>query len=220
MCLWLQKKKTQDYRESRTKRVHSLSPSSDKPSTGKDEEVDDDPSYRQVLASVRSLLDLPTPEDFTEGPSKIFGSKDRKKKTPILPMSLPPVEEINNRWKELEKKVAGNPSENGERLLSAPYSSDTFLPYSRPLMKFYRSTSSEFTTAPKCQDSFKSVCSKSFTSPPTISVPTKQCTTMEAVKREHVQMHVSMFMRTIEKCATNMEELMQSCIGSVDESFN
>ena len=118
--------------------------------------------------------------------------------------------------------MAGNPSESGERYLSAPYNSDNFLPYTRPLMKFYRSTSSEFTTtAPKCQHSFKSVCCKSFTSP-TISVSTKQFTSMEAVKGEHVQMLglVSMFIRTIEKCATNMEELMQSCLGSVDESFN
>ena len=54
-----------------------------------------------------------------------------------------------------------------------------------------------------------------------ISVPTKQFTTMEAVKREHVQMlgFVSMFIRAIEKCATNMEDLIQSCLGSVDESF-
>ena len=213
----------EEYRETRSKRARSLSPSSDKPSNSKDEEVDDDPSYRQVLASVRSLLDLPTPEEYTEGPSKIFGSKDRKTKTPILPMSLPPVEEINSRWTELEKKVAGNPSDNGEMLLSAPYTSDSFLPYTRPLIKFYRSSSSEFTTiAPKCQDSFKSVCSKSFTTPPSISVPTKQFITMEAVKREHVQMlgFVSMFIRAIEKCVTNMEDLLHSCFGSVDESFH
>ena len=178
----------EDTEESRTKRACFLSPTSDKHSTGKDEEVNDDPSYRQVLASVRNLLDLLTPEEFAEGPSKIFGSNDRRKKTPILPVSLPPVEEIKKRWVELEKKVAGNPSENGERL-SAPYNTDTFLPYTRPLMKFYWSTSSEFTTlSPKCQDSFRSVCSKSFTSLPTISVPTRQFTTMEAVKREHVQM--------------------------------
>ena len=129
---------TEDYRESRTKRACSLSPSSDEPSTGKDEEVDDAPSYRQVLASVRNLLDLPTSDEFSEDPSKIFVSKDRRKKTPILPLSLPPVEKINNRWTEMEKKVAGNPSENGERLLSAPYNTDTFLPYTRPLMKFYQ----------------------------------------------------------------------------------
>ena len=30
------------------------------------------PPYRQVLASVRSLLDLPMPEEYAEGPSKIF----------------------------------------------------------------------------------------------------------------------------------------------------
>ena len=214
---------SQDYRESRSKIARSLSPSSDKPTNCKDEEVEDDPSYRQVLASVRSLLDLPTPEEYSEGPSKIFGSKDRRKKIPILPMSFPPVGEINSRWSELETKVAGNPSENGERLLSAPYDSDSFLPYTRPLMKFYRSTSSEFTSmAPKCQDSFKSVCTKSFTTPSSISVPTKQFTTMEAVKREHVQMlgFVSMFIRAIEKCATNMEDVLQACFGSMDEAVH
>ena len=62
-------------------------------------EPDEDPSYRQFLALVRDLLDLTTPEEFKEVPSK------------ILPMCLPPVEEINSRWVELEKKVAGNPSE-------------------------------------------------------------------------------------------------------------
>ena len=79
----------------------------------KEEEVDEDPSYRQFLASVTSLLDLATPEEYIEVPSKIFGSKDRKKKQAVLPMCLPPVEEINSRWTELEKKVAGNPSDNG-----------------------------------------------------------------------------------------------------------
>ena len=196
---------TEDLGEHRTvKRAHSLSPpQSDKQSLVREEEVEDDPSYRQMLASVRNLLDLPTPEEFAEAPSKIFGFKDRKKKNAVLPMVLPPVEEINNRWSELEKKVAGNPSDNGGRLLSALYNTDTFLPYTRPLMIFYRTTSSEFSTsAPKCQDSFRSICSKSSSSPPVISVPTKQFTTMESVKREHVQVlgFVSLFIRTIEKC--------------------
>ena len=205
------------------KRQRSLSPhESDQQSSMREEEVEDDPSYRQLLASVRNLLDLPTPEEFAEAPSKIFGSKDRKKKNPVLPMVLPPVEEINNRWSEFEKKVVGNSSDNGERLLSAPYNSDTFLPYTRPLMKFYQTTSSEFSTsAPKCQDSFRSICSKSSSSPPVISVLTKQFTTMESVKREHVQVlgFVSSFIRTIEKCATNMKELMQAALGSVDEAM-
>ena len=44
---------------------------------------------------------------------------------------------------------------------------------------------------------------------------------MESVKREHVQIlrFVSLFIRTIEKCATNMEELMQAALGSVDEAM-
>ena len=77
---------TEEYRETRSKRARYLSPSSDKPSTSKEEEVDDDPSYRQVLASVRSLLDLPTPEEYTED----FWFKDRRKKTP---------EKLNWNWK-------------------------------------------------------------------------------------------------------------------------
>ena len=109
---------TEDLSEHRTaKRARSLSPHQSDKQSSREEEVEDDPSYRQLLASVRNLLDFPTPEEFAEAPSKIFGSKDRKKKNPVLPMVLPPVEEINNRWSELEKKVAGNLSDNGERLL-------------------------------------------------------------------------------------------------------
>ena len=109
----------EDLGEHRTaKRAHSLSPHhSDKQSSVREEEVEDNPSYRQLLGSVRNLLDHPTPEEFAEAPSKIFGSKDRKKKNSVLPMVLPPVEEINNRWSELENKLAGNPLGNGERLL-------------------------------------------------------------------------------------------------------
>ena len=44
---------------------------------------------------------------------------------------------------------------------------------------------------------------------------------MESVKRGHVQImgFDSLFIRTIEKCTTNMEELMQAALGSVDESM-
>ena len=44
---------------------------------------------------------------------------------------------------------------------------------------------------------------------------------MESVKREHVQVlgFVSLFIRTIEKCATNMEELMQAALGSADDAM-
>ena len=62
-------------------------------------------------------------------------------------MSLPPVEEINARWKALENKAEGNPcSDEAEKQGSTPYITDTFLPYSRPLMKFYKTMTSEFST--------------------------------------------------------------------------
>ena len=83
---------TEDLDKHRTaKRACSLSPcQSDKQSLVREEEVEDDPSHRQLLASVRNPLDLPTPEEFAEAPSQIFGSKDRKKKNPVLPVVLPP----------------------------------------------------------------------------------------------------------------------------------
>ena len=68
-----------EYR-SRSKRHRSLSPSM--ASHMKDEEVEEDPTYRQFLATVRTVLDLPTLEDTVEVPSKIFSSRDRGKKRP------------------------------------------------------------------------------------------------------------------------------------------
>ena len=90
-------------------------------------------------------------------------------------------------------------------------------------MKFYRSTTSEFSiSAPKCQDSFKSICSKSTSAPSYISVPTRQFTTMESVKREHVQVlgFVSHFIRALEKCASNMEDILQSGAANMEDSLS
>ena len=122
--------------EGRSKRHRSPFPSFPE---CKEEELDEDPSYRQFLATVRSLLHLPTTDDSAEVPSKIFASRDRsKKKLAVLPTSLPPVEEINARWKALENKAEDNQhSEDAEKLRSTPCNSDAFLPYNRPLMKFY-----------------------------------------------------------------------------------
>ena len=89
--------------DDRSKRHRSPSPSFPE---RKEEELDEYPSCRQFLVTVRSLLDLPTTDDSAKGPSKIFASRDRsKRKLPVLPMSLPPVEEINARWKALEKQI-------------------------------------------------------------------------------------------------------------------
>ena len=48
-------------------------------------------------------------------------------------------------------------------------------------------------------------------------LPTRQFTTGESVKQEHIQMlgYGSLLIRTLEMCATNMEELLQACTGSV-----
>ena len=151
-----------EYR-SRSKRHRSPLPST--ASHMKDEEVEEDPTYRQFLATVRTVLDLPTLEDTVEVLSKIFSFRDRGKKRPSpLPMSLPPMEELNDRWKTLEKKAAGNPqAQDSDKLQSTPFNTDSFLSYNRLYMKFYKTTTSEFAlSAPKCQDSFKFTANKSF----------------------------------------------------------
>ena len=58
---------------------NSVSPhTSHKLSTAREEETDDDPSYPQFPASVRSHLDLPIHEEYADVPSKIVVSKDIK----------------------------------------------------------------------------------------------------------------------------------------------
>ena len=111
-----------------------------------------------LLAAV-SLLDLSTPEEYPETPYKIFASKDRKKKS-VLPMSLQPVEEVNAHWCELEKMVASNP-DSGEHLLSAPFNTDTFLPYTRPVMRFYWTTSTELCFGTQMPRFFQNLLRKS-----------------------------------------------------------
>ena len=114
-------------------------------------------------------------------------------------------------------------SQDSDKLQSTPFNTDSFLPYSRPYMKFYKTTTSEFAlSAPKCQDSFKFITNKSASiTPGSISVPSKQFMAMETVKREQVQIltvsFVSYFLRTLDKCASNIEEMLQGVHSSVSE---
>ena len=74
---------------------------------------------------------LPTVDEAAEAPSKIFASRDRsRRKLAVLPMSLPPVEEINARWKALENKAEGNPrSEDADKLENFNYLNVAFISY-------------------------------------------------------------------------------------------
>ena len=132
------------------------------------------------------------------------------------------MEELNDRWKTLEKKAAGNPQvQDSDKLQSTPFNTDSFLPYNRPYMKFYKTTTSGFAlSAPKCQDSFKFIANKSSSiTPGSIPVPSKQFMAMETVKREQVQIltFVSYFLRTLDKSASNIEEILQGIHSSVSD---
>ena len=103
---------------------------------------------------------------------------------------------MTDAWKALEKKAAGNPqTQDADKLQSTPYNTDSFLPYNRPYMKFYKTSTSEFTlSTPKCQDSFKFIANKSSSiTPATITIPSKQFMAMETVKREQVQILTFVF---------------------------
>ena len=41
------------------------------------EEVEEDPTYRETLAAIRTLLEVEVPEEFSDLPSKILGSKNK-----------------------------------------------------------------------------------------------------------------------------------------------
>ena len=175
------------------------------------DDTEDDPSYRQTLAAVRSLLDLRIPDEFSEQPSQIFGSKLKdKRRSSLLPMVMPPVDGVLERWDFYEKKSAGNPQQDQPHLLKTnPLNFDNYLYFTRAPMKFYRSTSTEFSfQAPRCQDSFRS----SFPGPmpSSVRVPLKRHILFESVNREHVQIlsYVHFFLNAIEKVANKLETTM------------
>ena len=90
-------------------------------------------------------------------------------------------------------------------------------------MHFYKTYTQDFAiSAPRCQDSFKGVANKTFITPSVISVPSKQYLLMESVKREHVQIlsYVSYFMRTLDKCASSMEETIKSLQNTLGEDLS
>ena len=152
------------------------------------EEVEEDPTYRETLAAIRTLLEVEVPEESSDLPSKIFGSKNKdSRKKQVLPMVMPPLEGIVQRWDFYEAKASGNPKTGEpERLQCSPVNTDNFLQYNRPPMKFYRSSTVKFSnSAPKCQDAFRSLFRKAI--PSSVHIPIRQHTCMETVTRECVQ---------------------------------
>ena len=184
------------------------------------DDIEDDPSYRQTLAAVRSLLQLTIPEQFSEQPSRIFGSRQKdKRKSSLLPMVMPPVDGVLERWDFYEKKSSGNPQQDQPYLLKTnPLNYDNFLYFTRAPMKFYKSTSADFSfQAPRCQDSFRS----SFPGPipSSVRIPMKQHVLLETVNREHVQIlsYVHFFLNAIEKTANNLESTMLTLKSSTKD---
>ena len=65
---------------------------------------EDDPSYRQTLVAVCTLLEHTIPDEFSEQPSHIFGSKlKEKRRSSLLPMVMPLVDGVLERCDFYEK---------------------------------------------------------------------------------------------------------------------
>ena len=174
------------------------------------DDTEDDTLYRQTLAAVRSLLDLSILDEFSEQPSQIFGSKLKDKcRSSLLPMVMPPVDGVLERWDFYEKKSAGNTQQDQPHLKTNPLNFDNYLYFTTAPLKYYKSTSTEFSfQVPRCQDSFRS----SFPGPmpSSVRVPLKQHTLLETVNREHVQIlsYVHFFLNAIEKMTNKLETTM------------
>ena len=124
-------------------------------------------------------------------------------------MVMPPVDGVLERWDFYEKKSVGNPQQDQPHLLKTNPLNDNYLYFTRAPMKFYKSTSTEFSfQAPRCQDSFRS----SFPGPmqSSVRVPLKQHTQLETVNREHLQIlsYVHFFLNAIEKMTNKLETTM------------
>ena len=126
-------------------------------------------------------------------------------------MVMPPLDGIVQRWDCYEAKASGNPKKGEpERLQCSPVNADNFLQYNRPPMKFYRSSTVEFSSsAPKCQDAFRSLFRKAI--PSSVHIPMRQHTSMETVTKESIQIvsYVNWFMKAIGKTSTSVEDLLQ-----------
>ena len=81
-------------------------------------DIDEDPTYRQTLVAVYTLLGLIIPDKFSGQPSRIFESKlkENKRKSTLLPMVIPPLEGLLDRWDFYEKKATGNPQQDQPRI--------------------------------------------------------------------------------------------------------
>ena len=176
-----------------------------------EEFLDEAPTYRQTLASIRSVLELALPEDPNQAPSRMFGSRESKKKS-LQPLSLPAVEAVVDRWKFYEKKTSGNPKESDpESLQDNPIASNNFLGYSRPYMKFYHTPTQDFSlTAPMCQQPFKALFQRPM--PGSVQIPFRQACLMENICRENVQISQfsNWFVRCIDKCLMSLEATLQN----------
>ena len=127
------------------------------------------------------MLEVEVPEEFSDQPTKIVGSKNKNsKKKQILPMVMSHLDGTVQRWDFYEAKASGNPKKGEpERLQCSPVNADNFLQYNRP-MKFYRSSTVEFSSsAPKCQDAFRLLFPKAI--PSLVHIPMRQHTSMETV---------------------------------------
>ena len=154
---------------------------------------------------------MEVPDESSDQPTKIFGSKNKDfKKKPTLPMVMPPLDVLSRDGTSMRRRHLGNPQKGEpERLQCSLVNADNFLQYNRPLMKFKSSTVEFSSTAPKCQDAFKSLHPK--TIPFSIHIPKRQHTSMETVTQENIQIlsYVNWFMKAVGKTTTSMADLLQ-----------
>ena len=161
-----------------------------------DSAKDPDPSYVEMIQSVKSLLDLPEPDSDTMVPPSAFKKKQSHKATKRQLSAFPPQEDLQSMWGFRYQKASGKDAKGSVE--NTPLHSGSYLQYSRVNMGHYL-TMPQLTPlkAQKLPESFSNLSNDR--TPNLVNVPWRQHLANEKVSRENVQIleHVVFFKRAI-----------------------
>ena len=125
-----------------------------------------DPSYVEMLNTIKGLLDLEIPQgEWLEAPSA-FSKKPSKQVVRKQNLALPPVQDIKNMWDYRLRKASGTTLK--DKSSSESLSQGQFLAFEIPDMIYYTTSQENPLKAPRLPDSYFNIAEvKTLSSPRT-----------------------------------------------------
>ena len=157
-----------------------------------------DPSYVEMLQSIKTLLEIQEPEVISEAPPSAFSRRVPKGVTKKQQGAFPPEQILIDMWKFRDRKLSGTDSKGnpGGDVIRENH----FLPFDKVRLHDYLTIPQLAPLkAPRVPEAFANIC-KSKT-PSSVSIPMRQCMIHETVDRENVQIleHVVYFQKALEE---------------------